>query len=121
MPQITGSNVEELPQVEDQEAPVITSIEMDKNGEIVHPGDQVNIRVQAKDNVALDTEDAYLYMNADADIDNSSEHVALTYNDETDTFEGVFTVTEETYPCEWYIGSVTIRDTQYNYASIYDF
>ena len=114
-------NVEELPQVEDQEAPVITSIEMDKNGEIVHPGDQVNIRVQAKDNVALDTEDAYLYMNADADIDNSSEHVALTYNDETDTFEGVFTVTEETYPCEWYIGSVTIRDTQYNYASIYDF
>ena len=114
-------NVEELPQAEDQEAPVITSIEMDKNGEIVRPGDQVNIRIRAKDNVALDTENAYLNMNADADIDNDSESVDLIYNEETDTFEGVFTVTEDTYPCEWYIDSVTIWDTQYNYVSITDF
>ena len=69
----------------------------------------------------LDTENAYLYMHADADIDNSSEYVDLTYNEETETFEGVFTVTEDTYPCEWYISSVTIQDTQYNYASITDF
>ena len=114
-------NVEELPQAEDQEEPVITSIEMDKNGENVRPGDQINIRIQAKDNVKLDTENAYLYMHADADIDNSSEYVDLTYNEETETFEGVFTVTEDTYPCEWYISSVTIQDTQYNYASITDF
>ena len=114
-------NVEELSQAEDQEDPVITSIEMDKNGEIVRPGDQINIRIQAKDNVKLDTENAYLYMHADADIDNSSEYVDLTYNEETETFEGVFTVTEDTYPCEWYISSVTIQDTQYNYASITDF
>lgn len=31
-------------------------------------------------------------------------------------YHGTFTVTEDTYPCEWYVGSISIWDMAGNYA-----
>lgn len=58
--------------VNDKEKPVITSIEVDKNGEVVKAGDKVTIKIKATDNVGLDEYNCYAYMSADQDIVNSS-------------------------------------------------
>lgn len=103
---------------EDTEAPKITSIEVDKNGEILEAGDSVTIRVKAEDNVGINTSNASLSMYAAADIADGSYYIDLEWNEEEQVFEGVFEVTEDTYPCEWYIGNVDIYDTSGNEAPV---
>ena len=112
--EVTGNDVVD----EDTEAPKITSIEIDKNGEILEAGDSAAIRIKAEDNVELDTSNAGISMYAAADIAEGSRYIELTWNEEAQVFEGVFEVTEDTYPCEWYIGEVDISDMSGNRASV---
>lgn len=112
--EVTGNDAVD----EDTEAPVITSIEVDKNGEILEAGDSATIRIKAEDNVALETSNASLSMYAAADIADGSHYIDLEWNEEEQVFEGVFEVTEDTYPCEWYIGDVSIYDTSGNEAYV---
>lgn len=112
--EVTGNDVVD----EDTEAPKITSIEIDKNGEILEAGDSAAIRIKAEDNVELDTSNAGISMYAAADIAEGSRYIELTWNEEAQVFEGVFEVTEDTYPCEWYIGEVDISDMSGNRVSV---
>ncbi len=106
----------EAPQ-EDTEAPVITSISLDKNGENVRAGDTVTVTIKAEDNVGLDTTQGSVYFNAVSDLDNSTIWVDLTYSEEQQAFTGTLEITEDTYPCEWYLGGIYIYDTSSNNAS----
>lgn len=105
----------------DTTEPVITSIVMDKQGEILKPGDKAVIRIKAEDNVGLSHDNAWVDFNAAYDIYNGRISIPLTYNEKTNEFIGEFEVTKETYPCEWYITSVDINDTSDNTTSFHDF
>lgn len=112
-------NTEESEEVvNDKEQPVITSIEVDKNGEVVRAGDKVTIKIKATDNVGLDEYNCYAYMSADQDIVNDSTYVDLQYNEEADAWIGEFVIDENTYPCEWYLSTVTMRDQAGNSADV---
>lgn len=99
----------------DQEAPVIHSVNLEKNGEKLHAGDSIEITVRATDNTAL-LQNGYVYFNAVSDIVNSTKTVCISYDETDKMYHGIFAVTEETYPCEWYIGRIEIGDTAQNYA-----
>lgn len=109
----------EVPE-DDTEAPVITSVSLDKNGQIVRSGDAVNITVKAEDNTELD-EYAYVTFRATSDIIGATENVALAYSEEQQAYSGTFEITEETYPCEWYIWNIEVYDAAYNMAPYGDF
>ena len=110
---------EQVPE-EDTENPVITSISVDKNKEIVRAGDQITVTVKAEDNAGLD-EYGSAYFNAVSDIVSGSEYVNLTYSEELQAYTGVFEVTEDTYPCEWYISDISVYDTSGNGAEDWRF
>ena len=114
----------EVEALSDQENPKIASIELEKNGEILRPGEQAVLRIKAEDNEAVNT-DPYSWpqaaMTAAADIASPIQYIPLTYNEETDAFEGVFEVTEDTYPCEWYLSWVNIYDMSGNRTEVEEF
>lgn len=99
---------------EDSIVPVFKSIEMTHRGEFVKPGDRIDIRVKASDNDKLE-KSGYVGMRAVMDnIENRYHSVEVTYNEKEDVFEGVFEITKDTYPCEWYVDDVRIDDVSGN-------
>lgn len=115
-------NTEKIEEVvNDKESPVITSINLDKNGEVVESGDTVTITVKAEDNVGLDEFSGYAYMSPDQDIDGGSQYVSLNYDKTSDSWIGTFEIDENTYPCEWYLNSVFISDLAGNLTNIGDY
>lgn len=105
----------------DKESPVITSIEMDKKGQLLKAGDTVNFVIKAKDNIELKYDYSYLYLRPVADIQFSYSPIDLIYHKEDDTFRGSYTIADDMYPCEWYIYEIDIRDTSENYTDLYSF
>lgn len=106
----------------DEESPKIESIVMDKQGEFVKPGDEIQLRIKVSDNVALRTqEDTYLLFRAEASIYPSQHRVDLKYDENKDEFIGHWLIDSETYPCEWYIDHLGIWDTSGNIVDLYDF
>ena len=104
--------------VNDKEAPVITSIDVDKNGEVVQAGDTVTITIKAADNVGMDENNCYAYMAADQDIVTDTSYIDLQYDKTSDSWIGTFEVDENTYPCEWYLEYVYMRDLAGNTADV---
>lgn len=103
----------------DTVAPQITSFEMSHNGQVVKPGDTVTITVKATDDKGIDTDYAYVNMRAAVqDIANNTQTVYLTYDKEKDAFVGEFSITEETYPCEWYCDYLIVQDMAGNIADM---
>lgn len=99
----------------DQEAPKLVSVETDKNGQVVKPGETVQFKIKASDDIALQTDDAYLTLaGAAPNISPGYHDVRLKYNSSADTFEGEFAIKETTYPCEWYISDIGIWDNAGN-------
>ncbi len=47
-----------------------------------------------------------LYMEAVAEAELSDTCVSLNYNQDSDCYEGAYTITEDTYPCEWRVSYV---------------
>lgn len=103
------------------ERPVITSIMQDHHGDTVKVGDKVTLKVKASDNVGLDTENGgTAYYRSSAQISNSYRYVHLDYDETSDSFIGVFEVDDSTYPCEWYLESISIYDTSGNSTNLND-
>lgn len=99
----------------DQEAPGLVSVEIDKNRQIVKPGETVQFKIKASDDIALQTDYAYLTLaGAAPNISPGYRDVRLEYNSSADTFEGEFAIEETTYPCEWYISDICIWDNAGN-------
>lgn len=85
----------------------ITSVSLDKNGEIVRAGNEVKITVTV-DNPDVLQEYGYASFQAAADIDDGYKSFDLVYNEDEQAYTGVFTVDEKTYPCEWYLYDITL-------------
>ena len=101
----------------------VTGIEMTRQGEIVKPGEEVEITVYAESDQEF-AEYAYgtAYFYAAADIADGYKYVDLIYDEQQDCWTGTFEITEDTYPCEWYLSSVHISDghSQYENYSLYE-
>ena len=103
--ELQGSTEEEEP-----ENP-IEEVILDPCGETVRPGDTVSLKVKAAGNDQKWSQEAWADFYPAVDIDWGQHFsVDLTYNPDTQMFEGSYTVTEETYPTEWYLESVYFSD-----------
>ena len=71
--------------------------------------------MKATDDVELAREGG-LNFHAIEDIADSSAYVSLEYSEQDGAYHGTFTVDEDTYPCEWYINSLSIYDAAGNRA-----
>lgn len=100
----------------DTEPPVITEVDVDKNGEVLHAGDIVNFKVKAKDNKSL-SQQGWIYLQATEDVYDDHDSLQLTYDKEADIYTGSYEITNETYPCEWYISQIDIFDEDNNHAN----
>lgn len=110
------TSVTEIPEEPvNREIPVITKVELDKNGDVVSAGEQVSITVYAEDGQGL-LERGTVSFRAVSDINDPKKQVELTYNKEKGAYEGVLMITDEMYPCEWYMESIAIRNTSDNLA-----
>lgn len=103
--ELQGSTEEEEP-----ENP-IEEVILDPCGETVRPGDTVSLKVKAAGNDQKWSQEAWADFYPAVDIDWGQHFsVDLTYNPDTQLFEGTYTVTEDTYPTEWYLESVYFSD-----------
>ena len=106
-------SVEDLKFVVEQDGydtvpPVIESIVIDKNGQYVSPGDVVTIKVKAKDE-HLEKRILAHFLPAVSNV-SISEYVYLTLDEDSGEYVGTITITEDTYPCEWVLSSLNVRD-----------
>ena len=89
----------------------VTGIEMTHQGETVKPGDKVELTVYAESDQGFGEYTygtAYIY--AAADIADRYKYVDLIYDEQQDCLTGTFEITEDTYPCEWYLDQVSVHD-----------
>ena len=50
-----------------------------------------------------------------------SEYVYLTLDEDSGEYVGTITITEDTYPCEWVLSSLNVRDENGNMTNLSDF
>lgn len=103
-----------------KEKPVITSVSLDRNGEMLTAGDEAKIIVEVTSSNELKAYGTIKFVTASNNV-NLTKWVDLTYDANVGAYQGVFRVTQETYPCEWYIGDIDIRDEQGNRADDSEF
>ncbi len=93
----------------DAEGPLIESVAIDKNGQWVSPGETVNIRIKVKEKNPSPS--GVVYFRPQVTNVSALERVALNYNPETQEYTGRISITEDTYPCEWTLTSLELKDT----------
>ncbi len=103
----------------DTKSPVIESITIDKNGEWVYPGDTVTITIKVDEENPYDT--AYADFYPQVTNVSSSNRVYLRYNADTKEYKGTISITDNTYPCEWMLTDVQVRDNRGNYTYLSNF
>ena len=112
-------NVDPEGYLNDTEAPVIESITIDKNGQLVYPGDSITITVKVKEENPDTMADAYFY----PQVSNVSIYgdITLRYNADTKEYKGRILITDDTYPCEWMLTDLVIGDLKGNRTHLSDF
>ncbi len=103
----------------DTEKPVIESITLDKNGQEVKPGDVVTITVKASD--AHLSETAYARFVPMVSNVSQDSYVNLKLNEASGEYTGTIAITEDTYPCEWDLTSLTVYDEVGHRTGLSDF
>lgn len=89
--------------------PQITSITLEKNGEILKKGDKAALSVKVESDETMN-DYGYAYFTPTADIDTWAQSVELKYDEKSGNYTGVFEVTEDTYPCEWFLSDIDIQN-----------
>lgn len=92
----------------------ITSVSLDKQGENVKQGDEIDITVDAKDaeGKELPIWGKVYFVPAASNIDASEKEVELELNKTDNRYHGTLKV-ENMYPCEWYIHRISIGNDYY--------
>lgn len=80
----------------------ITGIEFSHNREKVNVGDIVQLKIYVESQEKL-SQTGFAYFNAASDITDDTRYIDLLYNEEKGMYTGNFEITEELYPCEWYL------------------
>lgn len=105
--------------VDDQKAPVIESITINKNGQWVYPGDTLTLTVKVDEENPYFV--AYAYFYPQASYVSGSHVVDLYYNADSREYVGTIYITNDTYPCEWMLTDLNVFDTKGHYAYLSDF
>ncbi len=102
--------------LDDTKPPVIESIAIDKNGQMLHPGDTVTLTVKVDEEHPSSRANAYFY----PQVSNvsSNESMSLHYNADTKEYIGSISITNNTYPCEWMLTSLSVSDLKGNSTSL---
>ncbi len=94
-------------------APVITSVEIDKNKQIVKPGETVSITVSAESSsgAKLAESGGLNFYAAASDIasDAANKYVRLKLDPADNKYHGTLLI-EDMYPCEWYVSNIIIHN-----------
>lgn len=103
----------------DVEPPQVREIAIDRRGEEISPGENVKLSVKATDNEGIANIRARFVATTGNLIGSASEKdISLERVGETDEYVGTFTVGERTYPCEWYLDYIYIKDISTNHQYI---
>lgn len=105
--------------VEDNEAPVIESITIDKNSQWVQPGENVTISVKV--NEINPSATAYATFTPQASYVSGTERVTMYYNEDAKEYVGIIPINSETYPCEWMLADLYITDKKGYRTELSDF
>ena len=100
--------------VNEKNAPKFNSISMDKAGQTLTAGDQVKFTADVNDDTGVAFVTMLLkYVNSELsykdDVDCYMQNV-----EGTSKYEYTYTITENDYPCEWYVSSIEARDVYNN-------
>lgn len=93
----------------DVNGPLIQSINIEKNGQFVRPGETLGVRIKVKEKNPSYEGKAYFY----PQVTNVSSFVCvdLRYNPAEQEYVGSISITDDTYPCEWALTGLEIKDT----------
>lgn len=100
--------------VNEKNAPKFNSISMDKAGQTLTAGDQVKFTVDVTDDTGVASVKMVL-KNVNSELSSQSDVYCYMQNVEgTSKYEYTYTITENDYPCEWYVSSIEARDVYNN-------
>lgn len=105
--------------VNEKNAPKFNSISMDKAGQTFTAGDQVKFTADITDDTGVASVKMVL-KNVNSELSSKDDVDCYMQNVEgTSKYEYTYTITENDYPCEWYVSSIEARDVYNNmlYAS----
>lgn len=103
----------------DTKPPVIESITIDKNGQMLHPGDIVTLTVKVDEEHPSGW--AYAYFYPQVSNVSGNESMGLYYNSDTREYTGSISITNNTYPCEWMLTSLSVTDIKGNKSNLESF
>ena len=101
----------------DAEKPIIESITIDKNKEMVKVGEKVTIKVKVNEKNPLDSMEVWFYPRTGG----CQEHVNLYLNKSTMEYTGSINITSDTCPGRWDLASLSLSDVNRNSTSLSDF
>lgn len=100
--------------VNEKNAPKFNSISMDKAGQTLTAGDQVKFTVDVTDDTGVASVKMVL-KNVNSELYSKDDVDCYMQNVEgTSKYEYTYTITENDYPCEWYVSSIEARDVYNN-------
>ena len=102
----------------DTEDPVIESITLDKNGEMVTVGDKVTVTVKVKEENPRSLGRVYY---TSADDYRKKGYTSLYWKEELGAYQGIIPITKETYPGRWNITNLEVRDIHGHTTRLKDF
>ncbi len=101
----------------DTQRPVIKSINIDKNGQMVKAGDKVTITIKVEEENPRDEAEILFRPSGTGII---YYHNSLTLNRKTMEYTGQIDITDETYPCKWELERLELSDRKGHNAMLSD-
>ena len=100
--------------VNEKNAPKFNSFSMDKAGQTLTAGDQVKFTVDVTDDTGVASVKMVL-KNVNSELYSKDDVDCYMQNVEgTSKYEYTYTITENDYPCEWYVSGIEARDVYNN-------
>ena len=102
----------------DKQKPVIKSITIDKNGQMVKVGEKVTVKVKVEEENPSSSMTVYFTPQASG---IGSNYCSLSLNKNTMEYTGTINITRDTYPTKWELTSISLSDANGNSTSLTDF
>ena len=100
--------------VNEKNVPKFNSFSMDKVGQTLTAGDQVKFTVDVTDDTGVASVKMVL-KNVNSELSSKDDVDCYMQNVEgTSKYEYTYTITENDYPCEWYVSGIEARDVYNN-------
>lgn len=100
--------------VNEKNAPKFNSFSMDRAGQTLTAGDQVKFTVDVTDDTGVASVKMVL-KNVNSELSSKDDVDCYMQNVEgTSKYEYTYTITENDYPCEWYVSGIEARDVYNN-------